>query len=185
MQELVWFDREFDSTGKPIRTDVREAAKRKWPQLCAFARRRLGDHDLEIQELFEKSVERVSQYLDRKKAPPQDASALLALKFRQELYELGRRFDRLMVTGSNRDIEAMLGRDEWGAETDRHIFLEELVRHLSKQNGTALRLRAAGYDWSEIAKMVRSNSSTIRNNFWREVRRVFSELTEIEEDRRD
>ena len=185
MQDLVWFDREFDSTGKPIRVDVREAAKRKWPQLCAFARRRLGDRDLEIQELFEKSVERVSQYLDRKQAPPQDASALLALKFRQDLYELGRRVRRLTTTGSSRDLEPMLRGSEWVAETDRHIFLEELVRHLTKQNRIVLRLRAAGYDWSEIARMVQGNSSTVRNKFWREVRRVFSALNESEEDGRD
>jgi DNA-directed RNA polymerase specialized sigma24 family protein len=183
--ELLWFDREFDSFGKPIRADVREAAKAKWPQLSAFARRRLGDRELEIQELFEKSVEKVSRHLDRKNAPSQDPSALLVIKFRQELHTLWRRLDRVAAKGNSTDLEPMLATSEWGEEANRHIFLEELVRYLSKQNRTVLRLRGAGYEWSEIAKMVHSNASTVRNNFWREVRRVFSELNEILEDRTD
>lgn len=183
--ELLWFDREFDSFGNPIRSDVREAAKAKWPQLSALARRRFGGRESEIQELFEKSVEIVSRYLDRKKAPPQDPSALLALRFRQELHALGRRVDRVTTAGTSTDLEPMLGGSEWREQADRHIFLEELVRHLSKQNRTVLRLRGAGYEWSEIAKMVQSNASTVRNNFWRELRRLFSELNEIAEDKTD
>lgn len=183
--ELLWFDREFDSFGKPIRSDVREAAKTKWPQLSALGRNRLGDRDLEIQELFEKSVEKVSRYLDRKKAPPQDPSGLLVLKFRQELYALGRRVDRLTTTGTSTDLEPILGGSEWEEQADRHIFLEELVRSLSKQNRTVLRLRGAGYEWSEIAKMIQSKASTVRNSFWREVRRVFGELNDIMEDKAD
>lgn len=180
--ELLWFDREFDSSGKPIRNDVREAAKTKWPQLAAFARHRLGDRDQEIQEVFERSVEKVSRFLDRKQSPPQDPSALLVIKFRQELYALWRRLNRVITMGTSTDLEPMLAGRTSGQEAYRHILLEELVRHLSKENRTVLRLRGSGYEWSEIAKMRQSKSSTVRNNFWREVRRIQSELSEILED---
>jgi DNA-directed RNA polymerase specialized sigma24 family protein len=183
--ELLWFDREFDSFGTPIRSDVRQAAKSKWPQLCALARRRLGDRDYEIQELFEKSVEQLSRYLDRKKAPPQDATALLVVKFRQGISTLWRRLDRLSTRGTSTDLEPLLAASEWSEEADRHILLEELVRSLSKLNRTVLRLRRADYEWSEIAKMLQSKPSTVRNNFWREVRRVYAELNELLDDGTD
>jgi RNA polymerase sigma factor (sigma-70 family) len=179
--DLLWFDREFDSFGKPIRSDVRKAARSKWPHLCAVARRRLGDRDLEIQELFERSVEKLSRSLDRKNAPLEDQSALLFIKFRQELHTLCSRLERVTTTGTSRDLEPMLAGGEWKEQADLEIFLEELVRCLSKQNRTVLRLRGAGYEWSEIAKMMQSKASTVRNNFWREVRRVQAKLSDVSE----
>ena len=59
-RELLWFDRDHDASGNRIRADVREAAKKKWPQLRMLAQRRLGNRELEIQELFEGVVAKVS-----------------------------------------------------------------------------------------------------------------------------
>lgn len=181
--ELLWFDREFDAFGRPIRGDVREAAKSKWPQLAAVARRRLGDHDQEIQEAFERSVEMISRFLDRKNAPPQDPSALLAIKFRQELHASWRRLSREASMGTGIDLEPMLAAKEWEEEADQQLLLDEIVRRLSNDNRTVLRLRGLGYEWSEIARMLQRKSSTVRNKFWQEVRRVQSELREILEEK--
>jgi DNA-directed RNA polymerase specialized sigma24 family protein len=183
--ELLWFDRDSDSRGNPIRNDVREAARSKWPQLSDLARRRLGSHELEIQELYEQVVERVSRYLDRKQAPPQDPSGLLVLKFRQELHALGRRLEREKAKGDAKDMEPMLTATEWGQEADRRIFLEQLVRSLSTESRLVWRLRTEGYEWSAIAEMLQSNSSTVRKRFWREIRKVHSELKDMVEDRED
>jgi DNA-directed RNA polymerase specialized sigma24 family protein len=180
--ELVWFDRQFDSLGKPIRDDVRQAAKNKWPQLVAMGRRRLGDRDQELQEAFERSIERVSRYLDRKKAPPQDASALLVLRFRQEVQKLLSRQDRVISIGTSNDLEALVATDDWAREAERRLVLDELVRSLSKENRIVLRLRRADLEWSEIARILQKNVSAVQKNFWREVRRLYSEFNEIAKD---
>ena len=179
---FVWFDHESDESGKPIRADVREAARQKWPQLVALARRRLGDRELEIQELFEEVVASTSSYLDQIHAPPQNPSGLLVVKFRQQLNALARRLERMVTSGSSRDIEPLVATVDWREEADRRIFLEELVRALSKHNRAVLRLRRAGYEWSEIAPMVSRNASTVRNDFWREIRKVCAELTGLRSD---
>lgn len=177
--ELGWFDRPFDSLGNPIRDDVRLAARNKWRQLVAMGRRRLGDRDQEIQEAFERSIERVSRYLDRKKALPQDASALLVLRFRQEVQRLLSHEGRVISTGTSNDLEALAVTSDWALEAERQLVLDELVRSLSKENRMVLRLRRADYQWSEIAQMLDKKPSTVQKNFWREVRRLYSEFEGI------
>jgi len=177
--ELLWFDRDYDASGNRIRTDVREAAKKKWPQLRVLAERRLGSRELEIQELFENVVAKVSRYLTEIHAPQQDPSGLLVLKFKQELNSLARRLERLQPSGSAKDMEPLVNHAEWGEDADRRIFLEEVVRSLSKTNRALLRLRGAGYNWDEIAVMFRTKASTLRNNFWREIRTLHGKLTGV------
>lgn len=180
---LTWFDREFDSAGNRIREDVRAAAREKWPQLLTLAKARIGDRELEIQELFEQAVLTTSTYLNEIQAPPQKPEGLLVVNFRQQLNRLARRLSRLVVSGSNQDMEPMLATAEWGKDADRHIFVQELVQRLSSRNRAVLRLRRAGYGWDEIAEMLSSNSSTLRNSFWREVRKAASKLLGIPLDR--
>ncbi len=176
LSSVPWFDREFDSSGNPIRTDVREAARNKWPQLLALARNRIGDHDVEIQEMFEHVVVTTSAYLNQIKAPPHNPEGLLVVNFRQQLNRLALRLSRLVVSGSSQDLEPLLASTECEEDLDRRIFVQEFVQRLSSRNRTVLRLRRAGYSWDEIAKMLNGNSSTLRNRFWREIRKVYSEL---------
>lgn len=63
----VWWDREFDSSGRQIRADVRTAAHEIWPSACRQARSLLGDVS-DVAEFMEQLVVQVSQYLDRAKA---------------------------------------------------------------------------------------------------------------------
>lgn len=178
-RELLWFDRDNDASGNPIRSDVREAAKQKWPQLRDLARRRLANRELEIQELFENVVAKVSGYLNEIHAPQQDPSGLLVLSFKQQLHSLARHLERFRASGTAKDMEPLVNRAERASSEDaeRRIFLEEIVRSLSKTNRAALRLRGAGYNWHEIAVMFKTNASTLRNNFWREIRSLHGKLT--------
>ena len=175
----LWWDREYDQFGNPIREDVREAAKKKWPQLLALAQRTLSNCDLEAQQLLEQEVEYISRYLNERKVPPHDPSGLLVIKFREELRKLVRKQQRLRPSGGSNDTELMLPATEWGEEADRRIFLAELIRALSKENRSVLRLRRAGYEWVEIAKMFNANPSSLRRGFWAEIRKVYAEFTEM------
>jgi hypothetical protein len=180
--ERLWWDREYDQFGNPIRDDVRAAAKKKWPQLLALAQRTLSNCDLEAQQLLEQVAEYISRYLNERNTPPHDPSGLLVLKFREDLRKLVRKQQRLKPSGGSQDMELMLPATEWGKEADRRIFLAELIRALSKENRSILRLRRAGYEWAQIGKMLNANASSLRRNFWTEIRKVYSEFTEIPED---
>ena len=51
-ESLSWWDRDVDSEGKPIRADVRSAARDLWDYACEQARMFLGDAS-EAPELME------------------------------------------------------------------------------------------------------------------------------------
>ena len=74
-------------------------------------------------------------------------------------------------------MEPLLNNADWAEDADRRIFLEEVVRLLSSTNRAVLRLRGVGYNWDEIARMFRTNASTLRNAFWREIRTLQRKLT--------
>jgi hypothetical protein len=65
---LVWWDREVDQAGRPIRRDVRLAGHEIWEQACQRTQALLDDHGAAA-ELMENSVAQVSRYLDRIGAP--------------------------------------------------------------------------------------------------------------------
>jgi RNA polymerase sigma factor (sigma-70 family) len=168
-----WWDREHDRAGEVIRPDVRRAAEQLWPRLFRFAQQVIADSEFEAQELLERVVDSISRYLNSKNAAPQDPSGLLVVKFRQELYRVARKQRRLETVGRDTDVVEPPRFDGWAEEADRRIFLQELVRALSERNRGVLRLRMAGYDWREIAQMMQLNVSTVRNSFWRDVRKLY------------
>jgi RNA polymerase sigma factor (sigma-70 family) len=169
----TWWDRKHDRAGKEIRVDVRRAAEQLWPRLFRFAQQVISNSEFEAQELLERVVDSVSRYLTSKNAALQDPSGLLVVKFRQELYRVARKQRRIETVGQIGDVAEPLRPDGWADEADRSIFLQELVRSLSERNRGVLRLRMAGYDWREIAQMLQVNVSTVRNNFWRDVRKLY------------
>ena len=60
----VWWDKEVDAAGRPIRLDVRGAAHQIWDAARRQAQHLLGDAS-EAPELMENAVAQVSRYLDR------------------------------------------------------------------------------------------------------------------------
>jgi hypothetical protein len=65
---LVWWDRDVDQTGRPIRSDVRLAGHEIWEQACQRTKVLLDDLS-PAAELMENSIAQVSRYLDRIGAP--------------------------------------------------------------------------------------------------------------------
>src|ERR1700737_4743006 len=89
----AWWDREFDASGKPIRTDVRAAAIKVWKSVCALVEGIRGN-SAEAQELLERAVASVSKYLDKNGVgteKSQDPAWLLVVAVHRLAWRLSRR----------------------------------------------------------------------------------------------
>ncbi len=175
---LPWWYREIDEeTGRPFRTDVREAAHRMWIWVCFRAQEILGDPS-DAAEVLESSVKTISRYLDKNNVPfhSADPGGLLAVACYRALRRLARRRSRIELVGGSSELADILRVPDWRNGIDRRLFLEELARKLDDKNRGILRLRIAGYDWKEIARIFGLRAAAVRQGFWRDVRKVHLRL---------
>ena len=174
----LWWDRETDAqTGGPLRPDVREAAHRVWNWVWLRAQEILGDPG-DAAEVLESSVKSISRYLDKNNVPLNTANpeGLLALACYRSLRRLARRRWRIELVGTSSDLAEILRAPDWCDKSDRRLFLAEFSRQLDPRSRGILRLRIAGYDWKEIARMLGVTASAMRQSFWRDVRKAHLQL---------
>jgi len=167
---LSWWDREVDRNGWQIRGDVRSAAHEVWKEACRRTQSLLAD-PAQAADVMEDSVAQVSRYLDRIGAPASSPkNGLLLLAFSRALRRLAAKSRRLETAGGAVELSSRTVDHGWNRQVDARLDLQNIVRKLSKRNGTVLALRAAGYNWKEVAQALGTSVATVRNSFWREVR---------------
>lgn len=172
-ETLLWWDRELDPAGNPIRPDVRSAARELWSYACQQTRVFLGDPS-EAPGLMESSVVQVSHYLDRRAAPlcEGDTSALLACAFYRRLRRLLAKLRRLELAADVSCIAAPKISRSCLSKEDRHLDAEKIVRQLSDRARRMHELRTAGYGWKDIADKFEMSDAAARAEFSRELRRL-------------
>jgi DNA-directed RNA polymerase specialized sigma24 family protein len=169
---LVWWDRDFDSGGRPIRPDVRLAGQEIWEQACRQTRAVVSD-DAPAAELMENAVAQVSRYLDRVGAPLSSRKhGLLMLAFRRALRRYAFKLARLELVGGSDEFSNYSSTDQSIARVEARLALESIIRWLSERNADVLLLRAAGYEWREIGSMLGVSTAAVRNRFWREIEQL-------------
>jgi DNA-directed RNA polymerase specialized sigma24 family protein len=171
----LWWDRELDEAGRPIRLDVRAAAIEVWGKVCEIVEKRRGNC-AEAQELLERAVAEVSVYLNKRNAGPQDPSGLLVVAVYRAASRLAHR-ERLDQTVDDPNAPSeMLRAPDWLEAADRRLFLQKLVSLLLPENRVILQLRIRGLEWEEIASLLQVDSAFVRNRFWKDVRRAHLDL---------
>ena len=172
----VWWDRDNDRTGRPIRPDVRAAAHGIWDRACRRVQSLIADCS-QAAELMESSVAQVSRYLDRESVLvfSREIDGLLMLAFRRALYRHAAKLKRLETVGA-RELSSREVDRNWSRQIDARLELEEVVWRLCERSRTILALRYAGYTWKEAARLLGSSVPALRSAFWRDVTRVKSEL---------
>ena len=60
----------------------------------------------------------------------------------------------------------------WSSQIDKRLYRDKIIRLLSERSRTILALRSAGYDWSEIAKLLNGTVTKIKGDFWHEVHQL-------------
>ena len=150
---LVWWDRDVDSAGRPIRADVRLAGHEIWEQACQRTYVLLADLG-PAAELMENAGAQVSRYLDRIGAPESSRKhALLMVAFCRALGRYSAKSTRLRLMGATDELSNHTVDNTWIRQEDASLELQNIVRQLSERNAAVLMLRAAAYEWQEIAQL--------------------------------
>lgn len=169
---LPWWDRDVDRAGRPIRPDVRMAGHEIWEQACRRTKFLLADQS-PAAELMENTVAQVSRYLDRIGAPLSTRKhGLLLVAFCRALRRYAANSSRLELVGGSDELSCHTADHAWVSQVDARLDLEKIVRQLSGRNAAVLTLRAAEYEWKEIAQLFGVSVAAIRNSFWREIERT-------------
>ena len=172
-QAPVWWDKEVDAAGRPIRLDVRTAAHQIWDAARRQAQHLLGDAS-EAPELMENAVAQVSRYLDRSGAElfTQNTAGILMCAICLSLRRYARKLNRLELAGGSTELSERRIAPDWTALVELRLDLERLTRSLNDKSRTMLDLRRSGFDWKEIADVLQMTDVAARAAFWREVKRV-------------
>lgn len=173
----LWWDRDCDSSGTPIRADVRSAAHGIWDYARQETRTILGDVS-DTPGLMEDSVLQVSHYLDRRAVPlfEKDPSALLVCAFYRRLRRHVAKLRRLELTSNISSLPAPpLGRS-CPSKEDCRLDAEKVLHKLSQRARQMFRLRDAGYDWEKVAEIFDTSEDAARVEFSRELKRLKNRL---------
>ena len=169
---LVWWDRDVDQAGRPIRPDVRLAGQEIWEQACQRTRALLDDHG-PAAELMETSVAQVSRYLDRIGAPKSsEKHGLLMVAFCRGLRRYAAKLNRLEFVGGSGELASRAFDEAWADQMEARLELAKIVRKLRDEHGAVLMLRAAGYEWEDVGQILGKSAAAIRISFWREIKRI-------------
>jgi DNA-directed RNA polymerase specialized sigma24 family protein len=169
----LWWDRELDPTGKPIRLDVRSAAREVWDEACRQTRALLGE-PCEAAVLMERSVAQISRYLNRRGVPTfsQDTSGLLMCAFCRALRRHVAKLRRIELAPDLNEASERPPTRSCTTEEDCRLDAEKAVRQLSERGRQMYELRHAGFEWREIAQTLKTTDAAARAEFSRDLKRA-------------
>lgn len=169
----LWWDRESDPTGKPIRLDVRSAAREVWNDACNRTRALLGE-PCEAAGFMERSVMQISRYLNRRELPmfSQDTSGLLMCAFCRALRRHVAMVRRIELAHDLSEVSEPRPTRPWTSEEDCRLDAEKATRQMSERGRQMYELRHAGFEWREIALKLNTTDAAARAEFSREVKRA-------------
>jgi DNA-directed RNA polymerase specialized sigma24 family protein len=122
---------------------------------------------------MENTVAQVSRYLDRIGAPLSTRKhGLLLVAFCRALRRYAAKSSRLELVGGSGELSNHTADDAWVRQVNARLDLERIVRQLNERNAAVLTLRAAEYEWKEIAHLFGVSVAAIRNSFWREIEKI-------------
>jgi len=177
----LWWDRDSDRMGRPIRADVRAAAHEIWNHACARVRAALGD-DCDAAEMMEVSVERVSRYLDSQGSGvfSHSAPALLTIALRRQIQKHQIKRERIEFLGGASDLEQRVCAPNGFGGVNQQMDLKKIMRRLSGRSYRILLRRRDGIDWKSISEELGISRQTAQNSFWREIRQAQLDLLKID-----
>jgi hypothetical protein len=136
-QVALWWDKDTDHTGRPIRRDVRASAHRVWNCARKTAQTITGDVS-HAAELIENTVAQVSRYLDRRRVVvfSRQIDGLLMLSFQRSLRRRVAKLRRLEPLGGVKGLSNRAVDRTWTRQVHAHLEIDRIVRLLSERSRT-------------------------------------------------
>jgi hypothetical protein len=169
----IWWDQELDPTGKPIRLDVRSAAREVWKDACNQTRALLGE-PCEAAGLMERSVVQISRYLNRRgiSMSAQETNSLLMCAFCRALRRYAAKLRRMELTEDIARVSEAQATHNCASKEDCRLDAEKATRQLGERAQMMYELRNTGFEWKEIAQRLKMTDAAARAEFSRELRRA-------------
>jgi hypothetical protein len=115
----------------------------------------------------------ISRYLDAIEAPLSTRKhGLLLVAFCRALRRYAAKSSRLKSGGTSSELSNYPADNAWLRHADARLDIEKVIGQLSEINATVLMLRAAEYEWKEIALLFGVSVASARNRFWREIQKI-------------
>ena len=101
------------------------------------------------------------------------------MAFCRGLRRYAAKLNRLEFVGGSGDLPSRTSDDGWAGQMNARLELARLVRKLRDENGAALMLRAAGYEWEDVGRILGKPAAAIRIGFWREIKKIRSGFSNL------
>jgi DNA-directed RNA polymerase specialized sigma24 family protein len=76
------------------------------------------------------------------------------------------------LVGGAGELSQHAADNAWVRQVETRLDFEKIVRRLSERNAAVLTLRAAEFEWKEIAELFGVSVAALRNSFWREIEKI-------------
>lgn len=173
LEAPLWWDRDIDRAGRPIRLDVREAALSVW-QNASTRIQFVGCDPCRVADLIEKTIAQLSRYLNRHEIAlfSRNIEGLVAYSLQRALRREAMKCNRLLPLNESVARSKCPSDEAWQRGILARVELQELMALLNDKSRSVLALRYAGYTWKESAQLLGESLACLRSAFWRDVNRV-------------
>lgn len=177
LEAPLWWDRDIDRAGRPIRLDVREAALSVWQNASTRIQFVVSD-PCQAADLMEKTIAQLSRYLNRQEIAlfSRNIEGLVAYSFQRAIQREVIKRNRLLPLNESVAMSECASDGTWQRRVQARLELEELLRLLTDRSQSILALRYAGYTWNETAHLMGESIASLRCAFWRDVNRAKRQL---------
>ena len=131
----LWWDRDADRAGRPIRPDVRAAAHGIWACACRQAESLISDCS-QAADIMESTVAQVSRYLDRMVSScSHERWKAFYAAFQRALYRRIAKLRRVETWGGTGELSHRAVDRTWAHQVHAHLELDRVVRLLCEKAG--------------------------------------------------
>lgn len=166
----------LDKRGRPIDSELLDAAQRNWKRVLSYAQRQRQDAS-RAADIFEAVVHSLANRIQRH---PRTAVRVESLDY-YLFWAFTRRLNRLLArepvieyVGSLDDLASLRGAQDpdWALRIEQELLLKELQGHMSQRMRHIFFLRESGYSWKEISGQLGIGVSNLKVLFGYSMRKV-------------
>ncbi|HZF37554.1 MAG TPA: hypothetical protein VE715_01915 [Blastocatellia bacterium] len=154
--------------------EVYQAAGELWPQAESFINSKIHDHSAGMR-LMLKAAAAVSRKRQEQPDQIRDLKAYLWTTFKHNIYEEAEKENRYQPL----ELEQQSKNDAHipSEALNDQILIEEVMAQMDSWTRTVFELRVLGYQFEEIAQMLKSRPKLLRSKFNKEIKKLSRRLS--------